>query len=147
MIGEGSLMRARTALLAALVATSCNGVGPFEGGRADGLAVTPQTVVLGAIGAQRQLGLTDGDGDPIDGDGAVWRSSDPGIAAVDGSGMVTAAGDGQATITAEVGAQEATAVVTVAATIELTIEVTATDQADADASDNRVVTTITVQAP
>ena len=48
---------------------------------------------------------------------------------------------------AELGAREATTVVTVAASIELTIEVTATDQADADASDNRVVTTITVQAP
>ena len=47
----------------------------------------------------------------------------------------------------ELGAREATTVVTVAASIELTIEVTATDQADADASDNRVVTTITVQAP
>ena len=61
--------------------------------------------------------------------------------------MVTASGDGQATITAELGAQEATAIVTVAATIELTIEITAADQADADASDNRVVTTITVQEP
>jgi uncharacterized protein YjdB len=66
---------------------------------------------------------------------------------VDGSGTVTASGDGQATITAELGAREATTVVTVAATIELTIEVTATDQADADLNDNRVVTTITVQAP
>ena len=147
MIGEGSSMRARIAVLATLLATACNGVGPFEGGRTDGLAVTPQAVVLGAIGAQRQLGLTNEDGDSIDGDGAVWRSSDPGIAAVDGSGMVTASGDGQATITAELGAQEATAIVTVAATIELTIEVTAADQADADVTDNRVVTTITVQEP
>ena len=141
-------MRAHVAVLATLLlATSCNGVGPFEGGRAGGLVLTPQAVVLDAIGARRQLGLTDGNGDPIDGDGAVWRSSDPGIAAVDGSGMVTAAGDGQATVTAELGAEEATAVVTVAATIEIAIEVTATDQADADASNNRVVTTITVQAP
>jgi hypothetical protein len=60
--------------------------------------------------------------------------------------MVTASSDGQATITVELGAQEATAIVTVAATIELTIEVTA-DQADADVFDNRVVTTITVQEP
>jgi hypothetical protein len=147
MIEERTAVRARIAVLVTLLATACNGVGPFEGGRTEGLAVTPQTVVLGAIGARRQLGLTNGDGDPIQGAGALWRSSDPGIAAVDGSGMVTAAGDGQATITAELGAQEATAIVTVAATIELTIEVTATDQADADPSDNRVVRTITVQAP
>jgi hypothetical protein len=140
-------MRARSAVLAVLLATACNGVGPFEGGSTGDLAIAPQGVVLGAIGAQRQLGLTDGDGDAIDGDGAVWRSSDPGIVAVDGSGTVTASGDGQATITAELGAREATTVVTVAATIELTIEVTATDQADADLDDNRVVTTITVQAP
>lgn len=148
MSQEGAFfMRARWAVLAVLMATACNGVGPFEGGGSDGLAITPQGVVLGAIGARRQLDLTDGDGDPLDGDGAVWRSSDTGIVAVDGTGMVTAAGDGQATITAELGAREATTVVTVAASIELTIEVTATDQADADASDNRVVTTITVQAP
>ena len=147
MIVERASMRARITVLATLLATACNGVGPFEGGQADGLAVSPQAVVLGAIGAQRQLGLTNEDGDPIDGDGAVWRSSDPGIASVNGSGMVTASGDGQATITAELGAQEATAIVTVAATIELTIEITAADQADADASDNRVVTTITVLEP
>ena len=147
MNAERTSMRARITVLATLLAAACNGVGPFEGGRIDGLAVSPQAVVLGAIGARRQLGLTNGDGDSINGDGAVWRSSDPGIAAVDGSGMVTASGDGQATITAELGAQEATAVVTVAATIELTIEITAADQADADASDNRVVTTITVQEP
>ncbi len=140
-------MRARFAVLAGLLATACSGVGPFEGGRTDGLAITPQGVILGAIGARRQLGLTDGDGDPIDGGAAVWRSSNPGIAAVEGSGMVIASSDGQATITAELGGQEASSVVTVEATIELTIEVTATDQADADASDNRVVTTITVQAP
>ncbi len=134
-------------VLAALLATACSGVGPFEGGRTEGLAVTPQAVVLGAIGARRQLALTDGDGDPIDGDGAVWRSSDSEVVEVDGSGMVTASGDGQATITAELGAQEASAVVTVAATIQLTIEVTTTEQSDADASNNRVVTTITVRAP
>lgn len=148
MIGEETPMRVGLAVVVGLLVIGCNGVGPFGGGgSSDGLAVTPQEVVLGAIGARRQLGLTDGEGSPVAPGVATWRSSNPSIAAVDGSGMVIAVGDGQATITAEVGDAEATTTVTVAATIELTIEVTATDQSDTDASDNSVVTTITVLEP
>ncbi|HET9582248.1 MAG TPA: Ig-like domain-containing protein [Gemmatimonadota bacterium] len=141
-------MRAGLAVIITLLVTGCNGVGPFEGGgSADGLAVIPQEIVLGAIGARRQLVLTDSGGSSVDPGAATWRSSNPLVAAVDGSGMVIAVGDGQTTITAEFGDEEATTVVTVAATIELTLEVTATDQSDADASDNSVVTTITVREP
>ena len=58
MSQEGAFfMRARWAVLAVLMATACNGVGPFEGGGSDGLAITPQGVVLGAIGADLVNGL------------------------------------------------------------------------------------------
>ncbi|MGH7570616.1 MAG: Ig-like domain-containing protein [Gemmatimonadota bacterium] len=141
-------MRKRWVIVAALVTgATCSGVGPFDSGPRGEIAIDPGQVVLGAIGARRQLSVTDGDGGAIPGNGVSWGSSDPGVAAVDGSGMVTAFGDGQATITATLGDEEATAAVTVAAAIETTVEVTAADQSDSNLSDNRIVTTITVTAP
>ena len=128
---------------------ACSGVGPFGEGPVTGeISISPDQVVLGAIGGQRQLSVRDGDGTALPpGNGVVWRSGNSSIATVDASGMVTAAGDGQTTITASLGDREASAVVTVAAVIETVIEVTALDQGDPDPSDNRVETTITVVAP
>lgn len=135
-------------LVTLLVATACSGVGPFDGNPTGEISISPGQVVLGAIGARRQLSVTDGGGNTIPpGNGVSWRSGDPDIAAVDGSGMVTASGDGQTTIIATLGGEEASAVVTVAAVIETSIQVTAADQTDPDPSNDRVVTTITVTAP
>lgn len=139
--------------LACLVlGASCSGVGPFDMGRAgtipDRISLSPTDFVLGAIGGQRRLALTDGDGEPIaPGDDLSWRSSDSAVATVDADGTVTAIGDGTSTITAQLGSMSSTARVTVAATLELVVQVDGIDQGDPDASDNRVVTTITVQAP
>ncbi|MGH7570614.1 MAG: Ig-like domain-containing protein [Gemmatimonadota bacterium] len=130
---------------------SCSGVGPFEatqGGTVpDRISLSPADFVLGAIGGQRVLAVTDGDGEPLaPGSGLSWRSSDPDVATVDGEGKVTAIGDGTATISAEMESMTASARVTVAADLQVTVEVTAVDQNDPDPADNRVVRTITVQA-
>jgi hypothetical protein len=141
-------LRKGLVIVALLTSTTCSGVGPFGTRTSGEIAIDPGQVVLGAIGARRQLSVTDDDGGVLPpGNGTSWISSDPGVAAVDGSGMVTAAGDGQATITATLGEEQATALVTVTAVIETTVAVTAADQSDPDPSNNQVVTTITVVAP
>lgn len=142
-------MRTGILILAALLAgTACSGVGPFDGNPTGEISISPGQVVLGAIGARQQLNLTDGDGTALPpGNGVSWRSGNPDVAAVNESGMVTAAGDGQTTIIATLAGEEAAAVVTVAAVIETTIQVTAADQADPDPSDNLIVATVTVTAP
>ena len=49
----------------------------------------------------------------MSGAAVTWTSSDASVAVVDASGLVTAAGNGTATITASAGAASGTAVVTV----------------------------------
>lgn len=142
-------MRKVIVMFVALIsAVTCSGVGPFERMPSGDISIDPGEVRFGAIGARRQLSLVDGGGSTIPtGNGVVWRSSDPGVAAVDGSGTVTAEGDGQAVVTASFGDDDATALVEVAATLETVVEVLAVDQSDGDPSNDRVVTTITVVAP
>lgn len=130
---------------------SCSGVGPFDATRGgtlpDRISLSPGDFVLGAIGGQRRLTLTDDDGDPIaPASDLSWRSSDPAVATVDADGTVTAVSDGTTTVTAQLESMTSTAQVTVAASLQLVVQVSALDQGDPDTSDNRVVTTITVQA-
>lgn len=144
-------MQKAISILAAVLlgGMACSGVGPFGEDPVTGeISISPDQVVLGAIGGRRQLSVTNGDGTALPpGNDVVWRSANSSIAMVDASGMVTAAGDGETTITASLGDREASAGVTVAAVIETVIEVTLLDQGDPDPSDNRVETTITVVAP
>ena len=56
---------------------------------------------------------TDANGHPVPDAVVAWSSNDPSVAAVDASGLVTAAGDGTATITAAAGGASGTATVTV----------------------------------
>ncbi|MGH7563976.1 MAG: Ig-like domain-containing protein [Gemmatimonadota bacterium] len=151
MRDRGMAARGIVATAACVLLGSCSGVGPFdatqEGAVPDRISLSPADFVLGAIGGQRQLAVTDDDGEPLaPGNVLSWRSSDPDVATVDGAGTVTAIGDGTATITAEMESTTASARVTVAAGLQVTFEVTALDQNDPDPSDNRVVSTITVQA-
>ena len=80
------------------------------------VAVIPATSELTAFGATVQLRaeVRDQSGNVMGGAAVTWVSSSPAVAAVSGSGLVTAAGNGTATITATAGTVPGTATVTVA---------------------------------
>ena len=80
------------------------------------VAVSPATATIGALGGTLRLSA-----EALDPNGSVvadavftWTSSDRSVAAVDASGLVTAAGNGAATITATMGSVSGSAAVTVA---------------------------------
>ncbi|MEX2472847.1 MAG: Ig-like domain-containing protein [Gemmatimonadota bacterium] len=73
---------------------------------------SPTTVVVSAASlsfsaiddtARVSATVLDQNGDPLSGASVVWSSSDPGVATVSGSGLVTARGNGMATVTAASG--------------------------------------------
>ena len=78
--------------------------------------VDPAAITLASIGETAQLAATvlDQDGQVIQGLAVAWSSGNPTVATVDASGLVTAAGNGSATITASSGSATGTASVTVA---------------------------------
>ena len=80
------------------------------------VTVTPATAELTALGATVQLSaqVLDQYGQVMAGAAVSWSSSAATVAAVDGSGLVTGAGNGAATITATAGSASGTAAVTVA---------------------------------
>ncbi len=88
---------------------------PPDPPRATTVTVSPATSQLTALGATVQLTarVLDQNGQAIAGAAVTWASSDAAVATVDGAGLVTAAGNGSATITASAGAASGTAVVTV----------------------------------
>ena len=90
--------------------------------------VTPSEVGLSALGATVQLTAEgfDDDGNAVEGVRFSWKSSDAAIATVDASGLVTAAGNGEATITASAGGASGSAVVTVAQAL-VSLEVAPTE--------------------
>ena len=79
------------------------------------VTVTPSNAELTAVGATVQLDaeVTDQYGNLMAGVEVGWSSSAPPVAAVDASGLVTAADNGTATITAKSGGGSGTAVVRV----------------------------------
>ena len=80
------------------------------------VAVTPATTQLTALGATVQLTaeVRDQNGQPMAGAAVSWSSSNAAVATVDAQGLVTAAGNGTATITATAGSASGTATVMVA---------------------------------
>jgi hypothetical protein len=78
------------------------------------VTVSPASAVQ-SVGQAKQYAavLKDASGNQIAGPGAVWSSSNPAVASVDASGLVTARAAGSATITASVGGRTGVAVVTV----------------------------------
>jgi hypothetical protein len=129
----------RHALLPALVLawTACqDGTGPAACERTDweagvcpslvvvSVEVTPADVVFTEIGETQLLEArpADADGLRVTEAAVTWSSSDPGVVAVDGSGLVTAVGDGTATITARVQGVGGDATVTVC-TAEIQVNV------------------------
>jgi uncharacterized protein YjdB len=79
------------------------------------VVVSPEAVTLTEIGATTELTATvlDADGVEIEGAVVVWTTSDADVAVVDQEGVVTAVGEGTATISAAIGEVSGTAEVTV----------------------------------
>ena len=80
------------------------------------VTVTPPTAELSALGATVRLSaeVRDQNGRVMAGAAVTWASSNTSVATVDASGLVTAASNGAATITATAGSASGTAAVTVA---------------------------------
>ena len=80
------------------------------------IAVTPDTVVLTALGQTAQLTaqVLDQGGRVMDGVPVTWLSAETTVATVNGSGLVTAVGNGAVTVTATAGEASGQAHVTVA---------------------------------
>ena len=79
------------------------------------LTVTPGTATLTAVGRTVQLSaeILDQLGRPMSGVSVTWSSGAESVATVDANGLVTAAGNGEATITATAGNAFGTAAITV----------------------------------
>ena len=79
------------------------------------LTVTPGTATLTAVGRTVQLSaeVLDQLGRPLSGVSVAWSSGEASVATVDANGLVTAAGNGEATITAAAGGASGTALITV----------------------------------
>ncbi len=100
--------------LALIVVGSCTSA--TEPPTAASVQLAPGTVTLDAIGATQTAVATvlDQRGAPMTSPGIVWSSSATSVATVSTAGVITAAGNGAATISAVVGAKTALLQVTVA---------------------------------
>ncbi len=112
-------------LLVAFTLVSCFGDDVTEPNASPMVLVSMPSLELGGLGATAQLSadVRDGDGIAVDGEALAWTSDDPSVAQVDAAGLVTAVGNGTATIKATFGSATATVTVTVAqkaARIEVT---------------------------
>lgn len=129
------------------VGTACSGVGPFGSNGGNGVVLTPNDPIVGAVGATQRLQLLLSDDQiAIPPAEITWSTSNPGVAMVDATGLVTAAGDGSATITAQWNGLSDSTVITVAASIVFSAQVTAADQLDANPANNVGSATITITA-
>ncbi len=88
---------------------------PSDPPRATAITVTPATAQLSAVGATVQLSaqVLDQNGRTMASAAVTWSSGSAAIAAVDASGLVTALGQGTATITAMAGVASGTSEITV----------------------------------
>ena len=93
------------------------------------VTVAPPTALLTALSATVQLTaeVRDQNGQVMAGAGATWTSSNASVATVGGSGLVTAAGNGTATITATAGGVSGTATVTVTQVVSAVVVSPAAD--------------------
>jgi hypothetical protein len=80
------------------------------------VSVTPATATLAALGATRQLqaSVRDQNGNAMSGVAVTWSSTDPAVASVGTTGLVTALANGGTQVTATAGSATGSAAVTVA---------------------------------
>ena len=97
--------------------------------RATMVTVTPEAVSLSALDDTVRLAarVLDQNGQTMANAAVTWSTSGPSVAAVDVSGLVTAAGNGSATVTATSGAASGSAAVTVAQEVTAVAVQPATD--------------------
>ena len=114
------MIRLCAVLAAPALAWACGGDGPAappppEPSRPTTVTVTPAAAELRALGATVQLTaeVRDQNARLMAGTAVRWRSGDASVATVGASGLVTAVGEGRATITASAGGGEGTAEITV----------------------------------
>lgn len=107
-------MRPRLALLALVAMTTGSCGGPSEPELAS-VRVTPSSASVFALGDTVRLSATamGAGGDALSGYAFSWSSSDEGVARVSSAGVVTAIGDGVATISATTSGVEGSARITV----------------------------------
>ena len=115
-----TIIRLCVVLAALALAWACGGDSPSappapEPARPTTVTVSPTTAQLTALGATVQLTaeVRDQNARVMAGATVTWRSGDTSVATVDASGLVTAAGNGTATITASAGSASGSTVVTV----------------------------------
>ncbi len=86
-----------------LTLAACRGTEPFVP-VPTAVAVSPDTVMLTAIGATRQFSaaVLDQRGDAIAGATVTWSTTAPGVATIDGTGLLTATGVGGTQVQARV---------------------------------------------
>ena len=121
MTRHRTIIRLSAVLAGVALAWSCGGddsptVPPTpEPARPTTVTVAPATPELAALGATVQLraAVRDQSSAVMAGATVTWTSSASSVATVDASGLVTAAGNGTATITASAGSASGSAVVTV----------------------------------
>ena len=109
----------RSALISmALIAACDGGTDPPVAAR---ISISPAMVELAALGETQQLSASvlDRNGQAIAGAPVTWASTDNSVATVSTSGLVTAAGNGSATVTAASGSVSGAAGVTVAQVLVL----------------------------
>ena len=115
----GFAISALTVVVVTMPILSCGDTGvelsPPPDPVATAVAVIPGAATFSALGETTQFTaeVRDQNGQVMTGVAVTWTSSDASVAAVDGSGQVTAAANGSATITATAGFASGTAAVTV----------------------------------
>ena len=116
----GSALLSTTMVGFTLAALSCDDgavePAPPPAPAATTVAVNPASATLASVGETARLiaEVRDQNGQVMAGAAVTWASSDASVAAVDASGLVTAAANGITTITATSGSASGTAAVTVA---------------------------------
>ena len=120
MTRHRTLIRLSAALTGVALVWACGGDSPTapptpEPARPTTVTVSPATADLTALGATVQLTaeVRDQNARVMAGATVTWSSGDTSVATVDASGLVTAVGNGTATITASAGSGQGTAEITV----------------------------------